>query len=54
MLPFCLMLVLGGMLYTDAEIDDHSIVSISIFISSTLTINFIGKQLEKKVLETVN
>ena len=38
----------GGMLFTDAEIDDHSIVCISIFISATLTINFIGKTVRKE------
>ena len=38
----------GGMLYTDAVIDDNSIVCISIFISSNLTIDFIGKTVRKE------
>lgn len=38
----------GGMLYTDVVIDDHSIVCVSIFISSTLSIDFIGQTVRKE------
>ncbi|MDQ2085778.1 PilZ domain-containing protein [Herbivorax sp. ANBcel31] len=38
----------GGMLFTDALIDDNSIVSIDIFVSTGVAINFIGKTVRKE------